>query len=203
MKALLILGALLAGAGLACSSGNGSDDPASTATPPSAAAPAATSTPAESSAGADATPTVTTPPDAAISVSGDGVVVIDWSKLKAKPFFSPPRAGSADPFYFIHTDPAADGFFLSIEAYTTAYGRTWTGQLGTFAIDCSTAGTGICVHFDPDGPGPMPPAGSNFDVRGSITFERLDATGYTVILTNVVFSEGFTIPGPLRLSSSP
>ena len=119
------------------------------------------------------------------------------------PFYSPPQAGSADPFYHVHTNPAVDGFFLSIEAYTTAYGPGWTGQLGTFEIDCSEGGTGICVHFDPDGPGPTPSAGSKFDVRGSITFERLDATGYTVILMDVVFSEGFTIPGPLRMASNP
>jgi len=112
----------------------------------------------------------------------------------------PPASGSSDPFYHIHTTPAVDGFFLSIEAYTV-YGPKWTGQLGVFAIDCTQTGTGICVHFDPDGSGPMPDLGKDFKVSGEITFTALSTTAFDVTLRNVKFSNGTTIAGPLRLAS--
>ena len=158
----------------------------------------ATATPASAPTGAGE-PTAEGQP-AALSVDADGVVAINWEALRGEPFFDPPVGGSADPFYHIHTMPNVDGFFFSIEAYTTGYGPAWTGELGTFAIDCSINGSGICVYFDPDGPGPIPVAGQGFDATGEITFHALSDEGYDLTLTDVAFSEGYTIPGPIRIS---
>ena len=126
-------------------------------------------------------------------------MTIDPSAL-APLYYAPPVPGSPDPFYHIHTTPAVDGFFLSIEAYTV-YGTQWTGQLGTFEIDCSVAGTGICVHFDPDGPGPAVDLGSDFSGSGQITFTLLETGAFEVTLANVAFAQGTVIPGPLTLAS--
>ena len=128
------------------------------------------------------------------------MVTIDPAAL-APLYYAPPVAGSSDPFYHIHTTPDIDGFFLSIEAYTV-YGTDWTGELGTFDIDCSASGTGICVHFDPDGPGPMPDLGADFAVTGQVTFTVLEQDAFDVTLTDVLFSDGTIIPGPLNLTSS-
>ena len=138
-------------------------------------------------------------PLSAIAIAG-GVVSIDWAALQGPVFFAPPSAGSGDPFYFVHTDPAVDGFFLSIEAYTTGYGTAWTGELGSFAIDCTPDGTGICVHFDPDGPGPIGDLGADFAVAGEITFIDLGTGGFVADLKNVTFSDGTVIPGPVRIT---
>ena len=157
-------------------------------------APIATSAPsATTQATANVQPTAP-----AIVIQGSAVT-INPDALAAL-VFVPPAAGSADPFYHIHTTPAVDGFFLSIEAYTL-YGPKWTGQLGTFAIDCSPAGTGICVHFDPDGPGAQPDLGKDFKVTGEIAFTVLSATAFDVTLRNITFSNGTTIAGPFRLRS--
>jgi hypothetical protein len=127
------------------------------------------------------------------------VVTIDAAAL-APLFYSPADPSASDPLYLFHTHPAGDGFFLSVEAYTK-FGRDWSGELGTFPIDCTQAGTGICVHFDPDGPGPQGDLGADFAVTGEVTFTRLDNDGYDITLTNVHFSDGTTIPGPLQLTS--
>jgi hypothetical protein len=132
----------------------------------------------------------------AIDIAG-GVVTINPDAL-APLFYAPPADGSVDPFYHLHTSPDEDGFFLSVEAYTV-YGSAWTGQTGTFAIDCSPAGTGICVHFDPDGSGPLANLGSDFLATGEITIVALGEAGFDVTLSEVAFSDGTTIPGPLRL----
>ena len=133
----------------------------------------------------------------AIEVDGDQVT-IDWSQV-ANPFFAAPVAGAADPFYQLHTDPGSDGFFLGIEAYTV-YGAAWTGELGTFAIDCTPQGTGICVHFDPDGSGPEPNAGADFAATGTITFHELEDGSFSATLENVQFSNGLMIAGPLAVT---
>ena len=143
-------------------------------------------------------PTAATTSGPPIVIDGD-VVTINPSAL-APLFYAPPESGSPDPFYFIHTIPAVDGFFLSIEAYTV-YGPTWTGQLGTFDIDCSAGGTGICVHFDPDGPGPLPDYGSDFSTTGQITFTVLETGAFEVTLVDVAFAQGTVIPGPFTLAS--
>jgi hypothetical protein len=58
------------------------------------------------------------------------------------------------------------------------------------------------VHFDADGPGPLTDLGADFLVTGSITFAALTATTFDVTLTDVTFSDGTTIPGPLRLTGT-
>jgi|RifCSP16_2_1023846.scaffolds.fasta_scaffold202815_1 hypothetical protein len=128
----------------------------------------------------------------------DGVVTIDWDALQGDVFFAPP-GGGADPFFFVHTDPDVDGFFFSVEAYTV-YGPAWTGQQGDFTIDCSLAGTGICVHFDPDGPGPMGDLGADFAVTGDVSISQADADGFVAEFSNVEFSDGTTIPGPFTVT---
>jgi hypothetical protein len=146
---------------------------------------------------ASSAPTASASPAPVISIVGD-VVTINADAL-APLFYAPAVATSTDPFYHIHTVPASDGFSLSIEAYTV-YGPLWTGQMGTFAIQCTATGTGICVHFDADGPGPKTDLGLDFLVTGSITFAALTATTFDVTLTGVTFSDGTTIPGPLHLT---
>ena len=53
------------------------------------------------------------------------------------------------------------------------------------------------MYLDVDAGGPIPQFGTGFDVSGTVTIERLDETGYRVILETVVFTEGYTIVGPL------
>jgi len=157
------------------------------------------------SGGATTTTSATTTSDpgsdaSAITTNEDGSYTIDWDALEGTVFFAPPVGGSSDPFYHVHTDPAVDGFFLSIEAYTV-YGTAWTGQLGDFAIGCGPAASGICVHFDPDGPGPIGNLGADFRVSGDITITQADENGFAAIITNLEFSDGTTIPGPFTVSS--
>ena len=185
----------------------GDDDAGTTAAPTTAATAAPTTTEAPATSAAPTTseapattvaPATTTTAEPMGAITSDGSDYhIDWSM--ATPFFAPPAAGSGDPFYQLHSDPAADGFFLSVEAYTV-YGTAWTGELGTFEIDCSPAGTGICVHFDPDGAGPEGNAGADFAATGQITFHELGPDGFRATLENVQFSNGITISGPLELS---
>lgn len=158
---------------------------------------AATTTSAAPTTTEAATTTEPPMPTAAITIDGSNVT-IDWS-LVAAPFFAPPAAGSDDPFYHLHTNPATDGFFLAIEAYTV-YGEGWTGELGTFDIDCAPEGTGICVHFDPDGPGPEGNAGADGLATGRITFHELSDNGFRATLEDVRFSNGLTIAGPLEVT---
>lgn len=129
----------------------------------------------------------------------DGVYTIDWSALEGNVFFSPAGGGS-DPFFQVHTTPAVDGFFFGVEAYTV-YGTAWTGQLGEFTIDCTPAGTGICVHFDPDGSGPIADLGADFMVTGDVEIIQADAEGFEAIFSNVMFSDGSTIPGPFTVTA--
>lgn len=135
-----------------------------------------------------------------ITLNPDGSYTIDWGALAGPAYFAPPASGAADPFFHVHNDPASDGFFFSVEAYTTGYGTAWTGGLGDFVIDCSPAGTGICVHFDPDGPGPLQDLGSDFLVTGDVTIQQADAGGFVAVFSNVGFSDGTTIPGPFTVS---
>ena len=95
-----------------------------------------------------------------VTIDGD-VVTIDWDALPSEPYFA--FTDGADAFYQIHTNPETDGFYLNFEFYTV-WGEAWTGELGTFPISCidPTTSTGICVYYDPDGPGPEPVKGSDF-----------------------------------------
>ena len=133
---------------------------------------------------------------AALSVNGD-VYTINWNALVGPIVFSPPVG--PDPYFLVHTSPPHDGFFFSIEAYTT-YGPDWTGQLGTFDIDCTSTGTGICVHFDPDGNGPMPDLGADYLAVGTAEILQADGDNFVAILRDIEFSDGSTIPGPFTIS---
>lgn len=197
---------------VACAAGTGSDE-SSTSTAPTASTVATTTpttTPATTTPAAETTSTTTTTPAVAttseveagqpITLNPDGTYAIDWGALAGPAYFAPPAAGSADPFFHVHNDPASDGFFFSVEAYTSGYGTAWTGELGDFVIDCSPAGTGICVHFDPDGPGPLPDLGSDFLVTGDVSIEQADGDGFVATFSNVGFSDGTTIPGPFTVN---
>jgi len=148
--------------------------------------------------------TTTTVAETTTTVAGpalaesDGVYTINWDALQGAVFFAPP-GGGADPFFQVHTTPAADGFFFGVEAYTV-YGTAWTGQLGEFPIDCTPAGTGICVHFDPDGPGSMGDLGADFMGTGDGEIIQADADGFVAIFSDVAFSDGSTIPGPFTVT---
>lgn len=139
----------------------------------------------------DAPTTTTAALPAALQVTDTGYA-IDWTALENKPFFA--LAAHLDPFFHIHTDPDLDGFFISFELYTT-YGPTWTGELGTFEISCSAASTGICVHFDPDGDGPIGNLGADFRAAGTVTINALDETTYDIVVDELVFSDGTTVTG--------
>lgn len=185
----------------------GDDDAATTTT-----AAAATTTTAAAATTTEATAATTTTAAAATTtteaVSGDGPLVqnpdgsftIDWGALAGPISFIPPQAGSGDPYYLVHNDPATDGFFLSIEAYTV-YGPGWTGELGTFDIDCSAGGTGICVYFDADGPGPIPVSGADFSAAGQIEFTILETDRFEATVSNLTFGDGTAIPGPFVVSA--
>ncbi len=160
--------------------------PATSAAPTTAIPVPTTATPTTTAA-----PTTTTKaPPLAIE---DDVVTIDWSALGAEPFYSP-ASGGGDPFFHIHTAPETDGFFLSLEMYTTGYGQEWTGETGTFDISCDDASssTGICPYFDVDGPGPDPVKGSDFMTTGSLTIIQLDGDGYEIVVHELTFSDGTT-----------
>ena len=148
--------------------------------------------------------TTTAAPEPALTEEG-GVYSITWANL-AGPFWDPSAGTSESPFFFIHSEPAQDGFFFSLEMYTTGYGALWTGELGDVAILCSEAppapnSTGICPHFDPDGPGPIGDLNADFGATGSITINQLDENGYDIVVHEIVFTDGssistFTLTGP-------
>lgn len=144
--------------------------------------------------------TTTEPAGPPLTTDASGGHVIDWDALQGPVFFAPPEAGSDDPFFHVHTDPAVDGFFFSVEAYTTGYGTMWTGQLGPITVGCTPQGSGICLHFDPDGPGPLPDLNADFQARGYADIIQADADGFVAVFTEIRFSDGSTIPGPLTVS---
>lgn len=172
----------------ACGGDSTTDATDAASTPVETDAPV-TEPPATDAPATDA-PTTTTPASA-ISATDTGFA-IDWTALAATPFYA--QVGGADPFFHIHNIPASDGFYFALEMYTV-YGSTWSGELGTFDIGCAPASTGICAHFDPDGPGPLPNLGADFLATGSVTINQLDAEGYDVVVDELVFSDGTTITG--------
>jgi hypothetical protein len=129
------------------------------------------------------------------------VYELDWSKLTLPPWFGYDDVSNpADPFWHLHNQ-ADEGFFLSLEMYTTGFGSTWTGEAGEFDLGCSGDGSGICIHFDPDGHGEeYGDLNADFTATGRIEIAKLDEEGYDLVLSNVVFSDGATIPGHTRLS---
>ena len=173
--------------------GGGDSDAATTTT----AATETTTTTVTPSTEPPAPATTAAPETApAFEINDDGEVSIDWTAVTQVSFLAPvPNA--TDPLFFVHNDPDIDGFYLGLEAYTV-YGAGWTGELGTFDIDCES--NGICLHFDPDGPGPAIDAGFDFLVTGTVEFVQADLDGFEAILTDVAFTDGTTIPGPLVIT---
>lgn len=137
--------------------------------------------------------------EGAAALDFDGVAAtIDWAALPSTPFYAPANQAS-DPFFHIHTNPATDGFFLSLEMYTE-WGAAWTGEAGGFEISCSdpATSTGICPYFDPDGPGPLPVLGGDFMTTGQIVINSLGPDGYDLLVGPVIFSDGTVInPFPM------
>ena len=136
-------------------------------------------------------------PEPALTQDGD-TYSIAWANVIA-PFYAAANDASADPYFSIHSDGAADGFFFSLELYTTGYGALWTGELGEVAVGCMEGvpgpnSTGVCPWFDPDGPGPIE-AFSAFTATGSITINQLDDGGYSITVNEIVFAEGATVSG--------
>ena len=135
----------------------------------------------------------------------DGTYSIVWARV-INPFWSPNAGTADDPFFFIHTRPDQDGFYFSLEMYTIGYGALWQGELGDVAVICNEAppapnSTGICPHFDPDGPGPLGDLNADFAAVGSITINQLDDGGYGIVVDEIVFSDGskiseFHLTGP-------
>lgn len=174
--------------------GDGGDVDDTSATSAPATADAATTV---ADTASDTTTPDTTTPGSALVHDGN-TYTIDWTALGQPAYFAAPSAGSADPFYHIHSHGPTDGFFFSLELYTTGYGALWTGQLGTFPLGCSEPvpgpnSTGICVHFDPDGPGPATDLNADFAATGSITINQLDASGYSIDVGQITFSDGSVI----------
>ncbi|MEQ1873879.1 MAG: hypothetical protein ABL953_09140 [Ilumatobacteraceae bacterium] len=187
-RVALLLAAVSCLAVTACDSGSSSDptSPASTA-PPATEAPT-TEAPTTDPPATEAPTTVAEPVDPLVPTATG--FAINWEALNSTPFYG--ETGGADPYFNIHTVPAGDGFLFSLELYTV-YGTAWSGELGTFDIGCAPASTGICVHFDPDGPGPLGNLGADFLATGSLTINQLDDFGYDIVVHEVVFTDGTTI----------
>lgn len=204
--------------GLAVLAGACSDDGDSSSSDTTAAAPTTettvvetTTTTAPEPALVEITPSTTAPPDTAPvdptaptteAPAPARVFELDWSKLTLPTYFElDDETNPDDPFWYIHNQPD-EGFFLSLEMYTTGFGSAWTGETGTFDLSCTEGGTGICIHFDPDGPGEDEvDLNVDFAATGTIEITTLDESdGYDLVLTGVTFSDGTTIPGPTRLT---
>lgn len=165
--------------------------PSTTVASTTSAAPTTTS-PATTTTTVAAT-TTTMAPEPPIT-EDEGVYSIVWESV-ANPFWSPTAGTADDPYFFIHTSPDDDGFFFSLEMYTTGYGALWQGELGDVDVICNEAApgpnsTGICPHFDPDGGGDL---AADFATTGSITINRLDTDGYDIVVNELLFSDGSQI----------
>ena len=204
MRRHLIPAAALVLVAIACGGGTGSSSSTTVATTTSGVTTtiAATTTSAAattSTAATAATTTTTTEATGeALTPNPDGSYSIDWDALTGSVFFAAP-GGGADPFFHVHNDPATDGFFFSVEAYTV-YGSAWTGELGDFEVGCAPAGSGICIHFDPDGPGPVGDLGADFLTTGDVTIVQADGEGFVAIFSNLEFSDGTLISGPFTVT---
>ena len=76
--------------------------------------------------------------------SADGCTLVELNTQNWGPISKGYTSG-ADPFFQLHDNE--EGFYFNAELYTV-YGPGWTGQTGTFALDCSK--NGICVYLVPD-----------------------------------------------------
>ena len=132
----------------------------------------------------------------------DGAYTIRWGRLAAKPGYRYIDTDPDNPFWLIHTDRDRDGFYFSLEMYTTGYGEKWTGETGRVAIACSEAppgpeSTGVCPHLDPDGRGPEADV-VGFGGTGSINIRRLDDGGFDITIKKLSLPFGVTVT-PFRL----
>lgn len=187
----------------------GGDSGAQEATPApattvSTATPTPTTTVAPTTTATTQTATTTTMVITTTGVSepalsaDDGTYSIVWARV-TNPFWSPNAGTTDDPFFFIHTRPDQDGFYFSLEMYTTEF-ALWQGELGGVAVICNEGSpapnsTGICTHFDPDGPGPLGDLNADFAAVGSITINQFDDGGYDIVVDEIVFSDGSKIAG--------
>lgn len=176
-------------------------------TPTTTTMPPAPTTTADPSAPTTAPPTgpTTGPPTTGAPTTEPPpparVFELDWSRLTLPTFFAyDDETNPEDPFWYVHNQPD-EGFFLSLEMYTTGFGSAWSGETGTFELSCIDGGTGICIHFDPDGDGEaFADLNLDFAATGTIEITTLDEEeGYDLVLEGVTFSDGTTIPGPTRL----
>lgn len=172
----------------------GSNPAVPVSTAPPTTVPATTTVPISTTTSPVTTTTLA--PEPALSQDG-GVWSVDWASVNA--FWSPADEASADPKFFIHTNADSDGFFFSLELYTTGYGQLWTGELGEVAVGCMEGvpgpnSTGVCPYFDPDGSGPLDVA-SAFVATGSITINKLDDSGYDIFINEIVYPDGTTVGG--------
>lgn len=76
--------------------------------------------------------------------SSDGCTLVELNTQNWGPISKGYTAG-ADPFFQLHDNE--EGFYFNAELYTV-YGLGWTGQTGTFDLDCTN--NGICVYLVPD-----------------------------------------------------
>ena len=82
-------------------------------------------------------PDVAVARSAAMAEPVEGVYEIAWEKLVGAPFLAYDEVRDPDdPFWHVHNNAVADGFFLSLEMFTTGFGAAWEGETGTFPIDC-------------------------------------------------------------------
>ena len=182
---------------LTACSGDEEASETTTSSPPSTARPT-------SVVSANSTTTTTEPEPALVLESAgddDGAVYsLDWSNLQYPALFVyDDETNPDDPFFHLHDQPE-EGFFLSLEMYTTGFGEAWKGETGTFEVSCTPEGSGICIHFDPDADGEeFGDLGADFAATGTVEITQLDDEGYDLTLTDVAFADGTTIPGPTHL----
>jgi len=147
-------------------------------------------------------PDVSEPPPAtegALLLHGERVAIA-WRLVNATYV---PATGGDDPLFHIHTSNEADGFYLSFEFYTVR-DQAWARESGMYDIACQDPlrDTGICVHFDPDGPGPAGDLGADFGARGTVVIRQLDSGGYAIDVIGLAFTDGTTFED-FTMSSEP
>ncbi len=170
-------------------------------------APAATEIPPTEVAAppteAEAPPTETTTPPTEIPVTAesieistdqladDGCPLVVLNTDSWAPMSASYNAGD-DPLYQFHDNE--EGFYFNVELYTV-YGAGWTGQSGTFAVDCNASG--ICVYLVVDDVNPY------LATAGEIVIDSLSQEGNSlqrpvqISMTNLTMqpTPGSTSPG--------
>jgi len=101
--------------------------------------------------------------------AADGCTIVNLNTSLWAPIHTGYTSG-ADPFFQLHDNEA--GFYFNVELYTV-YGNDWTGQLGTFATDCTN--TGICAYLCPMDTGCYLAAAT-----GSVEITALSESGGTI-----------------------